>query len=165
MADALEFITDLLSIADQFPEKNKNHFHKTCILYTASLIEGHLNYCLLFLWYTEIVSKDWIYSQIKESNIVDTSWNNVEILTGKREKRKIKLSWEVDFNALIDFAFKQNIISESLKNDLHKVRKKRNQIHLMKLKDIDRRYSKQWVDEAFAIASKLFGVVEKKVSC
>lgn len=163
MADALEFIANLTSIADKFPEQSKNYFYKACILYTASLIESHINHCLIKFWFTEIHSKERIYSSTKTTKVVDINWESVEIMTCKRERKKISLSWNIDFNLLIEFAKKEWIIDEEMRAKLHKIRKKRNDIHLMKLENIDRWCSKQYLEKVFSVARSFFKLIEYKI--
>ena len=53
MWDAMEFIATLLFSSDILWKVNKNYFYKTCILYSASLIEAHIHFCILKAGFTE----------------------------------------------------------------------------------------------------------------
>jgi hypothetical protein len=46
---------------------------------------------------------------------------------------------------------------------IDKIRKLRNQIHLMKLEDLDRKYSKKQLDDIFNISRKLFKIIENNL--
>lgn len=161
MWDAMEFISELLSISNKFPEDNKNYYYKTCILYTASLIESHIHYCVLKIWITEYKNSTYTYSNIRELHSCD-DW--FKIMLWKREREMVSINWNIDFNLLNSIASKNNIYDDTLKRKIDKVRKWRNQIHLMKLEDIDRKYSKNQLNDAFDIARDLFKVVEKILS-
>ena len=161
MWDTMKFIVDLLSVSDNFPESNRNYFYKTCILYTASLIESHIHYCILENWFTEYQSKNFTYKNIKELQTCD-DW--FKIMYWKREKEKISLIWNVDFNILNTFAYKiAKIYDEKMFKNIDKIRKIRNQIYLMKLEDIDRKYSKKQLNEIFEISRDLFKIIERNL--
>jgi len=161
MWDAMEFIADLLFVSNNFPESNKNYFYKTCILYSASLIESHIHFCVLNSWFTEYRSNNWTYKNIKELHTCD-DW--FKIMSWKREKDMININWNIDFNILNTFAYKTaNIYNEDIFKKIDKVRKLRNQIHLMKLEDIDRKYTKEQLDEVFEISRELFKIIENKL--
>jgi len=161
MWDAMEFIADLLFVSNNFPESNKNYFHKTCILYTASLIESHIHYCVLENWFTEYQSKNFTYKNIKELHVCDDGFM---IMSWKREKEKISIKWNIDFNLLNTFAYKiAKIYDEKMFKNIDKIRKLRNQIHLMKLEDLDRKYSKKQLDNIFEISRDLFKIIENNL--
>jgi hypothetical protein len=65
------FIVNLLSASDNFPKNDQDYFHKTCILYTASLIESHIHYCILENGFTEYRSKNYTYKNIRELHTCD----------------------------------------------------------------------------------------------
>ena len=162
MWDAMEFIADLLFVSNNFPESNKNYFYKTCILYTASLIESHIHYCVLENWFEEYQSKIFTYKNIKELHICDDGF---KIMSWKREKEKISINWNIDFNILNTFAYKTaKIYNEDMFKSIDKIRKLRNQIHLMKLEDLDRKYSKKQLDDIFEISRDLFKTIENNLS-
>ena len=161
MWDALEFIANLLSISNKFPKNNQNYFYKTCILYTASLIESHIHYCILKKWFKEYQWKKFIYKNIKELYICDDGF---KIMSWKREKEKISIEWNVDFNILNTFAYKTvKIYDKEMFKSIDKIRKLRNQIHLMKLEDFDRQYPKKQLDSIFEISRKLFKIIEREL--
>ena len=162
MWDAMEFIANLLFVSNNFPENNKNYFYKTCILYSASLIESHIHYCILKKWFTEYESKNYTYKNIKE---IHNCNDGFKIMSWKREKEKINIEWNIDFNLLNSFAYRNaEIYDESMFNGIDKIRKLRNQIHLMKLEDLDRKYSKKQLDEIFDISRDLFKIIELNLS-
>jgi hypothetical protein len=47
--------------------------------------------------------------------------------------------------------------------NIDKIRKLRNQIHLMKLEDLDRKYSKKQLDDIFKISGNLFKIIEQNL--
>ncbi len=162
MWDAMEFIANLLSVSKKFPESEKNYFYKTCILYAASIIESHIHYCVLKLGFIQYTSKDYTYKNVKVFHTCD---NDFCILSCIRKKEVIKINWHIDFNALNTFAYKTaNIYNEDIFNKVDKIRKLRNKIHLMKLEDIDRKYSKSQLNEVFEIARELFKIIEEKLT-
>ncbi len=161
MWDAMEFIANLLSVSKKFPEGERNYFYKTCILYTASLIESHIHYCVLELWFKQYQNKEYTYRCIKELHVCD---NWFKVMLWKREKENVDINWNIDFNLLNTFSYKTaKIYNEDIFNKIDKVRKLRNQIHLMKLEDIDRKYSKAQLNDVFDIARELFKIVEAKL--
>lgn len=162
MWDALEFISDLLWVADNFSENNRNYFYKTSILYMVSIIESHIHFCIIKLWYKEYISKNWLYKNI--TVLFDCKETNLKIMSWNREKEIKNLDWNVDFYILNTFANKNaKIYNDWIYNKIEKVRKLRNQIHLMKLTDIDRKYSKKQLNEVFEIARELFKIIENKL--
>lgn len=162
MWDAMEFIADLLTVSDRFPNDKKNYFYKTCILYSASLIESNIHFCILKLWFTEYKSSNWSYKLIKELHVCD-DW--IKIMSWKREKEMISINWTIDFNVLNSFAYKTAwIYNENMFNKIDKIRKLRNQIHLMKLEDIDRTFSQNQLNEVFDTSRELFKLIEKKLN-
>lgn len=161
MLDALEFISNLIPVSKKFPDKEKNYFYKTCILHIASIIESHIHFCLLKLWFDKYQSKNWTYKNIRELYVCN---DGIKIMSGVREKELIDLKWNIDFNLLNECAYKKAwLYNEDIFKKVDKIRKLRNKIHLMKLGDIDRKYTKEQLDEVFAIAGELFKIIKKKI--
>ncbi len=85
-------------------------------------------------------------------------------MSWKRKKEKISINWNIDFNLLNTFAYKTaKIYDEKMFKNIDKIRKLRNQIHLMKLEDLDRKYSKKQLDDIFEISRDLFKIIEKNL--
>lgn len=162
MWDTLEFISNILSIADEFTEQEKNYFHKTAILYTASIIESQIHFCIKRMWYTEIENKK--TREYKNVNIIYKDSNNkTEIMSCNRTRPITKLNWCVDFWLLNKFSKEKWLYNETIFTEIEKTRKLRNKIHLMKLEDIDRKYTKKQLDGVFETARKLFKIIEHKL--
>ena len=86
-------------------------------------------------------------------------------MSWKREKEIISINWSIDFNILNTFEYKiVKIYNEEMFKKIDKIRKLRNQIHLMKLEGIDRKYSKKQLDEVFEISRELFKIIENRLS-
>lgn len=163
MWDALKFITNIISIADQFSVQEKNYFYKTCILYTASIIESHIHFCLQKMGYTEIENKR--IRDYKNVNVIykDSNWDT-EIISCNRKRPKSKLEGYIDFALLNTFSKQEWLYNENLYWKIEKVRKLRNQIHLMKLENINRTYSTPELNEVFGTARELFKIIESKLT-
>lgn len=167
MWDALRYVTENIILLEQWNHKLKwveSIFYKTCILYTSSIIEAHLNYCLIELW-NETYAWDWKYKDIKKLHSYQEDWKEIELIWCKRFKEIKKFTDYTDFSVLNKFSFRNaELYWEDLFDKIDKVRVLRNKVHLMKLEDIDRKFTKKQMNEVFDTASELFEVVKSKLS-
>ena len=116
----------LLEIQDK--KRIKSCLRKTIIIYTASIIEA------LLVWKLKkgvasdkvTLSNEWKYLDLKKFYETDA----FELIAGKR-KQEVKKINDLDFNRLIDVCEKYRTVrSKKLIDDLHKVRKMRNELHI-----------------------------------
>lgn len=164
MWDALEFTSNILAISDKYTNKEKQYFYKTAIVYISSIVESQIHFCMIKRKYTTITNNK--SREYKNINIMyEDKGNGTKIMSWDRERPIIDLEkWNVDFATLNDFAFTTKLYGKRLFKRIDKMRKLRNKIHLMRLDDIDRKYTKAMLEYNFDTAWKLFSVVEKAMN-
>ncbi len=161
MWDAFRHVWELLSLIQNTKLSNDSMFRKTCILYTASLIEANIHYCINKLWYSESESKkEWDY---KVQEVCKTELSEWELILCTRKRKKAFLE-KADFNLLNSFSCNiANIYDEKIFKEVDYVRKLRNKIHLQSLEDIDRKFTDKQMNRVFDCARDIFKKVEKKL--
>jgi len=163
MWDTLEFIVHILAISSKFPEKARNYFYKTCILYTASIIESQIHFCIKKMGHKEIEKeKIWDYKNPKV--IYKDSCNDTTIISCIRKRPKIPLNNSIDFKLLNEFSKKIWLYGNNMYWEINKIRELRNQIHLMKLKHTHRIYPKEQLDQIFATTRELLKIIEERLT-
>jgi len=166
MWDAFRFVYENIILLEQGNHNLKwveSIFYKTCILYTSSIIEAHLNYCLIELWNTTY-TWDWKYKDTNKLYRYEENWKDIEVIWCKRFKEIKKFTDYTDFAVLNKFSFRNaNLYWEELYNKIDKVRWLRNKVHLIKLDDIDRMFTKRQMNEVFDTVSEIFDVVKTKL--
>jgi len=139
---------------------------KNIILYTASIVEGILTYTFKLgidksnIDESKVMKKETKFKEIKQIH-KDTK---LDIVSAKRVTSYEKFHFRrTSFNDVIRAAKKAKIIDNKLADDIHKLREKRNKIHLASLEKVDNYYDKKEVDEAFKLTSKLIDVSENYI--
>ncbi|MBU4480434.1 hypothetical protein KKG48_03270 [Patescibacteria group bacterium] len=150
-----DHIVELTTISDQYKSVLRSSFKKTIIIYTASIIEA------LLLWLlkkeiknSEIELKDvWKYNDIKVIYKL-TDGSSCEVVAGIRKKEVKKLN-NLDFFAVSRFCLDHNIITRNTFDNVDKVRKLRNKLHIGGLANIDRKYTDKDLKFVFGVAKDI----------
>jgi len=140
--------------------------YKDIILYTATIIESCIHYCL-----KEYVDK----GKVKSADIMPEEWKEKDIkeLYSISETEKIcaitkklghqRFSHQTQFIVINRAALKAKIFDRELFEKAKKLRQKRNHIHLAALKEVDDYYEKKDVQEAFDDAKEIIQQIERKL--
>ena len=138
---------------------------KTIIIYTASIIESLINYKL-----QELIRA----KKVKESDLMDKlvtyqcfkktdyKLSDHETITAgiKKITKAKKLSDETILRDLNIAAKRAGLFDYKLFFEAEKIRKKRNNIHLTGLSDVDDRYTQKDVNDLFRSARKIIDRIE-----
>ena len=165
LGDALRCSSKLSSITSKYPELIRSSLHKTIIIHLASIIEASLHYCVLKLGFKDF-EKDWKYININILHTFEANQKNphTEIISGKRLKKKEKLSGYIDFLQLNRFCLTTaKLYDKKVYDEIEVVRKLRNRIHLISLSGSDRAYNKKDLNSVAAMTKKVLDIVKKKV--
>lgn len=139
---------------------------KNIIQYTASIIEGILNYGLEIaikkglVQESEIMPEEKSYAEIKLLYQID---DVTKIVGAKAVKKHEKFKKNTQFKTVCDAYEKGELIDADLIKDINDLRDKRNKIHLAGLKKVENYYTKKDINEAFEVADKVIEEVEKIV--
>jgi hypothetical protein len=154
---ALDHINELVTVSESKNYRDKpvqvSSFRKTIIIHTASVIEA------LLLWKLKLVcnarrielTDDWKYFEIKTIYMINESKEAVAGLR-KREQKDVN---RLDFLRITDLCRKYKIIkSKKLREDIDKVRKLRNRMHIGGLSEIEKEYQKSDLEFCFDVVRK-----------
>jgi len=161
---AFDHIIELLAVSDSDFYKNKplliSSFRKTIIILMASIIEALLLWKLKRTTKSKIIelSDEYKYFDIRTLHVINKKVKE-EIIAGKRKKERKKLD-RLDFIRIIDLCFKYNIFKKVLHNELNKVRKLRNKLHIGGLEKIEKKYTQKDLKFVFSVAKKVDSVVQ-----
>jgi len=154
-------IVDLTTLAESEFYKDKyllaSSLRKTIIIHTASIVEA-----LLLLKLKQKIegkeiklSNEWIYSNIK---ILHKLSDKQEVVAGHRI-RKIKNIDRIYFDRIIDLSLKYRIINKKLFEEVHKLRKLRNRLHIGGLTKMEKEYTKSNLNFVFNVAKKVKNII------
>ncbi|MFA6520881.1 MAG: hypothetical protein WCT53_00645 [Candidatus Gracilibacteria bacterium] len=165
MCDALRGASELATISTKYPQPLKSVLLKTSIIYLGSIIEAALHFCVLKMGFKDY-GAEWSYKDCKVIyEITETaSQPFIQVVAGKRFKKKEKIDSFIDFAILNRLCRDEaKIYDGSLYEEIDKVRRLRNKIHLMKLSNLDRKYTVQQLNSVGNIAVKVLEIVENKL--
>ena len=154
-----QHIVELATIADKYDKILSSSFRKTIIIYTASIIEA------LLLWRlkkkvkaTKVkLSDEWKFYDIKILYKISVS---EEVVGAKRKKEKKEIK-KLDFVRIIDLCVKYKIVAKQFSEEIHKVRKLRNRLHIGGLAKAEKEYTKKDLKFVFGVAKKIKILVSK----
>lgn len=159
----LDHISHLLGLAESKLYQHKtllvSSLRKTIIIHTASIIEA------LLLWELKQqvsakkieLSDEWKYQDIK---IIHKFNQSEQIVAGKR-KKELKALDQLDFVRIIDLCYKHKVVEKRIFENLNKVRKLRNKLHLGNLRGVEKLYTPSDLKFVFQIAKKTKEIVRK----
>lgn len=157
-------ITDFASIMYSYNENIQNNFSRAIILYTSAIVEALMHYIVeKKVTSLELDECEWCYDG--EPHVChrykDDKGREIQIIAGKRFKKNKKITKNTQFKQINCIALSKKIITKSLYEEVDKMRALRNRIHLTSLEDIEKKYSKQNLNEAFETARKVVEIAEK----
>lgn len=157
-------IIDFTSIMDSYNENIQNNFHRAIILYTAAIIEALLHYVIEKkvrpLEFEE--EEEWCFDGDPHicHRYQDADGKNMQIITGKRFRKKKKITKNTQFKQINNIALDKKLISSDLHKRIDEIRVLRNGLHLASLEDIERKHSKQILNKAFDTAREVVEIAE-----
>ncbi len=154
-----QHIVELATIADKYDKVLSSSFRKTIIIYTASIIEALLLWKLKKKIKTTKVelSDKWKFYDIKTLHKIGAS---EEVIGAKRKKEKKEIN-KLDFVRIIDLCAKYKIVTKQFSEEIHKVRKLRNRLHIGGLAKVEKEYTKKDLKFVFGVAKKTKILVSK----
>ena len=154
-------ILSLMAMVSQADQSVQNCLRKTIIIYTASMVEA------LLLWSIkeEVGVEKIALKDEPKYHILHTLHTNYtreqkdgeeefEIALTKITKEK-KDADKMDFNQMILVAKSKTLLPEDLLDDIDKVRKMRNKIHIGGLKTIIKNYPQEDVDFTLEVLEEI----------
>jgi hypothetical protein len=144
----IDYIVYLIDLADGLEEGRPKSFHyKTCIVFTASIIELVIHD---FLRRTDSskLNKFKLGWQTKHPQDIYKIDDNQIIVWAKKEKQFFQLKDNSDFQDIIEAMGHLNVINDTLKGKCHEIRNLRNKIHLQGIKRREPYYKIEDVDHA-----------------
>ncbi|MFC1595659.1 hypothetical protein ACFL4D_00025 [Candidatus Margulisiibacteriota bacterium] len=153
---------DLLAISDIYPDDiRKNSFRKTVIIYTAAIIEALLLYCLKEVLIKDSVeTDDWKYTNTKIIH-KPTEDPGSEIVWCVRRKEKKSLA-KLSFHIMNRICLHEDIIENTLFQNIDKVREMRNRLHIGGRKSVESNYTKKDLDFVFSVARQVKEIARSK---
>ena len=132
-----------------------NSIRKTVVIYTASIAEAVLLWRLKqkYRSKTAEIDNEWDYKYPhKIHHLADT---NEEIIWCRRKLVKKRVD-RLDFMHIIRLCVKHALLrGEKLIQDVHKMRKMRNNLHIGNLSDIDRDYTPRDLEFCFSVLKRI----------
>ncbi len=169
IAIAFRYIIFLLTLESEtkLPGAISYSIYKDVILYTATIIESCIHYCLRKSINSETVKSSsimpWDWKDSKCVNLYKIS-KEEKVCGVVRHKASEKFSHHTQFQTLNRAALKAGILNKTLFDKAENLRQKRNRIHLAGLKKSDDFYEKKDTQEAFEKAKVILERIEKKLS-
>ena len=148
--------------ARQKPPKERSGYYKASLWFCASAIEA-----MVFLLVKNFhnASRGGIYPTETNYALLHTLptnlFNKMDGTIGIYAKTTKQFLWkdDVDFNTLNQITKNNNICNKKLHNNLEKIRKQRNRIHIQSLQQTDHRYTQKDVENAQSVIANLFPLV------
>ena len=163
---AFQYIIFLIAVLDKEDAEGTtigSSIQKNLIIYSATIIEGCLHYCL----------KSYLEKgKVKNEDVMKTEWltkehkriydiSKREYICGAIRYEKIESYDEkLQFQELNRTCKRANILTERLFEKAEEIREKRNKIHLAGLGAVDSVYSKKDAQNVFSDARDIIGRVE-----
>lgn len=144
----IDYIIYLINLAEDLGEGRPKSFHyKTCLVFTASIIELVIHDCLRRTEPSKMKTfkLGW---QIKDPRDIYKIDDTQIIVWAKKEKQYFKLRDNSDFQDIIEAMKHLDVFDDTLKNRCHKIRELRNKIHLQGIKKREPYYKIEDVDYA-----------------
>ena len=166
IAIAFQYIIFCLQISNNVEGPLCYSTYKTIIVYTSSIVESLIHYCLRELIdgnvvdSSEIMASDWKLLEISQLYMVSEN----EFIVGATKKRTSeRLTDKSMFISLNRAAKRAEIFDEDLFGKAEELREKRNSIHLAGLENVDDLYEKKDVERFFKIAADIRQAIEDKL--
>ncbi|MBI2029333.1 hypothetical protein HYT02_02875 [Candidatus Gottesmanbacteria bacterium] len=165
---AFRYIIFLINIESdlKLPGAILYSLYKDIILYTATIVESCIHYCLKEyidsgqLKSTDIMPYEWKDSVCKDLYLISEDEKVCGVI---RHKVSEHFTDKTQFKTLNEACLKANLFDKSLFDKAENLRNIRNNIHLVALKRTDDYYEKKDTQEAFEIAKTIIERVENKL--
>lgn len=158
-------IVDFTSIMDSFTEESiRINFRRAVIIYTSAIIEALMHY-IVERKVKPLEFEDDMWSYVGNPyichNYVDDEKREIQIICGKRFKKKKKITRNTQFKQINKVALDQKLITPTLFELVEEIRCLRNRIHLASLENIEKKYSKPVLNRVFDTARKIVKLAQK----
>lgn len=144
----IDYIVYLIDLAEDLDEGRPKSFHyKTCVIFTASIIELIIHDFLRRINPSRLntFKLGW---QVKHPQKIHQVDETQIIVWAKKEKQYFKLKDNSDFRDVIEAMRHLDIFNDTLKDKCHEIRNLRNKIHLQGIKIREPYYKIEDVDHA-----------------
>ena len=150
--------------AKQKPAKSRGGYYKASFLFAASAIEA-----IVFLIAKNFheTNKKGVYPTETNYTLLHTLpnklFNKVTGSVGIYEKKTKQFVWKdaMDFRTLNQIIRDNNVCNKALCNNLEKIRKQRNRMHMQSLGQKDHRYTQKDVNHAQVVIANLLPLLQK----
>ena len=157
----LQFVTFLLGLLTEYEEISgeiEYSIIKDLLIHLSSITEGIL-YWKVKQEYQNNSDKQkkkyknlWVVQLVNySSKKICIDQNNVEVFLAKKTKKEKRFENEITLNDLIEVGYKMKFYSLTSKENLHKLRNVRNNIHLGSLDRVEDHYTVELVQEMLKI--------------
>lgn len=169
IAVAFQYLIFLIAILDELEADNttvSSSIHKDMILYTGSIIECLLHYCLKQYIEKDLVKSSEVmptHEDTKEHKLIFKISDTEKIISAIEYKKTEHLTTQTNFIVVNRACKRAGILTKALFDDVEKVRELRNKIHLSGLRLVDNAYSKDDSQKVFDVARKITERVELKL--
>ena len=164
---AFQYIIFLVSLETDYklPGPIRYSFFKNVIIYTASIIECCLHYCIKKYKDNDLIKdsefpKDWVYKDPKI--LYKITDKNEEVCGAIRFKKAKRFTDNITFKDINSIARKSGILTKDLFEKSDKLRDARNKIHLVSEKNA-LFFKQQDVDYYFKVAKLILDRIEDKL--
>jgi len=170
IAVSFQYIIFLIAVIDRERIEEStisSSIYKNMIMYTATVVESCLHYCLKECIARGDVKSSGVMSSekvLKDVKVIHKINNNQEAIGAIRLNKAEKLKDKTGFIVVNRACEKAGIIDKQLFKDVDVLRKTRNNIHLMGLRNVDCVYKQEDVQKVFKIAKKIIKVVNQKLT-
>ncbi len=164
-----QYLIFLIAILDDLEADNttiSSSIHKDMIVYTGSIIESILHYCLKqyidndLIRSHEAMSTKW---DMRDHKVLYEISNTEKVCGAIKYKKTERLTDQTNFIVINRACKKAGILTNILFDKSEEVRNLRNKIHLSGLRLVDNSYSKDDSQAVFDTAKKVIEKVEERL--
>lgn len=162
---AFQYITFLIAVKDKEEAEGTtvgSSINKNLIIYTASIVEGCLHYCLKkYIELGKTTNEKLFKKELKHTKTQKVFPDSDGFFCASiGQEIQPEYREDLQFIELNRLCKKCNILTETLFDQSEALRIDRNNIHLSNIGAIEKVYRKKDVQEAFTTASKIIGRIE-----
>lgn len=141
--------------------------YKSIIINFATIVEGLIHYCIRMyidgdiFKSTEVMPQKWVLEEPKV--LFEFEKEDRRVCGGMQRKSYEPLTNKTKFQIINRVALKKKLLSKDLFEKAESLRKKRNKIHLMSLKDVDNYYEREDVKKSLRDMAEISVRVREKL--